>query len=88
LQNEPSGRLAEHWFHNFSQIFLADYKSHVKGQLFIPKAADFNMLIEVYLIERYLGDISWELQQKNNKQAIIPVRGILKIMNQSFINRL
>lgn len=88
LQNEPSGRLAEHWFHNFSQIFLANYKSHVNGQPFIPKEADFNMLIEVYLIDRYLEDISWELQQKNNKQAIIPVRGILKVMNESFINRL
>jgi maltose alpha-D-glucosyltransferase/alpha-amylase len=87
LQNEPSGRLAEHWFHNFSQIFIANYKENVKSQPFIPVENDFNMLIEMYMIDRYLANIEWELMQKHKKQAIIPVRGILKIMNKSFINR-
>ena len=87
LQNEPSGRLAEHWFHNFSQIFIANYKDQVKGKAFIPVEEDFNMLIEVYLIERYLTDIAWELAQKNKKKAIIPIRGVLKVMNESYINR-
>jgi len=87
LQNEPSGRLAEHWFHNFGQIFLVNYLDHVKGEPFIPDNEDFNMLIDVYLIERYLGDIAWELQQKNKKKAIIPIRGVLKVMKESFINR-
>jgi len=87
LQNEPSGRLAEHWFHNFGQIFLANYQEHVKGKAFIPIADDFNMLIDVYLIERYLGDITWEMQKKNKKKAIMPVRGVLKVLNRSFINK-
>lgn len=87
LQNEPSGRLAEHWFHNFGQIFLANYKDHVKGRTFIPGDADFRMLIDVYLIDRYLGDMTWELSQSNKKQSIIPIRGVLKVMNASFINR-
>ncbi len=87
LQNEPSGRLAEHWFHNFSQIFIANYKENVRSQPFIPVVDDFNMLIEIYMIERYLANLEWELMQKHKKQAIIPVRGILKIMNKSFINR-
>ncbi len=87
LQNEPSGRLAEHWFHNFGQIFLVNYLEHVKGEPFIPNREDFSMLIDVYLIERYLGDIAWELLQKNKKKAIIPIRGVLKVMKESFINR-
>ena len=87
LQNEPSGKLAEHWFHNFSQIFIANYKENVRSQPFIPVVDDFNMLIEIYMIERYLANLEWELMQKHKKQAIIPVRGILKIMNKSFINR-
>jgi maltose alpha-D-glucosyltransferase/alpha-amylase len=87
FQNEPSGRLAEHWFHNFGQIFLANYKEHVMNESFIPNNDDLSMLVDVYLIERYLGDIAWELQQKNKKKAIIPVRGVLKVMKQSFINR-
>jgi maltose alpha-D-glucosyltransferase/alpha-amylase len=87
LQNEPSGRLAEHWFHHFSQIFLVNYQRHVKGQPFIPTDSDFVMLIENYLTECYLNDMVWELRQKNKKKAIIPVRGILKTMSESFINK-
>lgn len=85
LQNEPSGWLAEHWFHNFSQIFISNYKDLVVGQQFIPTEKDLNMLLEVYQIERYLTDITWELNQPNRKNAIIPIRGILKILQKSFI---
>ena len=87
LQNEPSGRLAEHWFHNFSQIFISNYKDLVNNVQFIPAEKDFNMLLDIYRIERYLNDIAWELQQKNRKNAIIPVRGVLKILGKSFINK-
>ena len=86
LQNEPSGRLAEHWFHNFGQIFIANYIEHVTGEKFIPVKDDFNMLLEVYMIDKYFYDISWEMSNANKKKAIIPVRGILKVMNESFIN--
>ncbi len=86
LQNEPSGRLAEHWFHNFSQIFISNYKNLVEGEKFIPIEKDFNMLMEIYLAERYLSDIAWELNQKDRKKAIIPIRGILKIMHKSFMD--
>jgi len=85
LQNEPSGRLAEHWFHSFSQIFISNYKELVKGEKFTPVDADFNMLLGVYQIERYLADITWELNQKNRRNAIIPVRGVLKVLGKSFI---
>jgi maltose alpha-D-glucosyltransferase/alpha-amylase len=85
LQNEPSGRLAEHWFHSFSQIFISNYKDLVDGQKFIPIEADFNMLLEIYQMDRYLNDIAKELSQRNRKNAIIPIRGILKVMRKSFI---
>ncbi len=85
LHNEPSGRLAEHWFHNFSQIFISNYKELVSGEKFIPIDKDFNMLLDVFQVERYLADIAWELNQEDRKNAIIPVRGILKVLHKSFI---
>lgn len=87
LQNEPSGRLAEHWFHHVGQIFISNYQEYVKNQPFIPVKADFDMLVETYLIDRYLADMEWELLQKDRKRAIIPVRGVLKVLNASFINK-
>jgi maltose alpha-D-glucosyltransferase/alpha-amylase len=87
LQNEPSGRLAEHWFHNFSQIFIYNYSDMVKNVPFIPVDKDFNMLLDIYRVERYLNDTAWELKQKNRKNAIIPIRGILKILGKSFITK-
>ncbi len=85
FQNEPSGRLAEHWFHNFGQIFITNYRELVVGQRFIPKDQDFNLLLDVYQLERYLTDIVFELKQSNKKNAIVGVRGILKVMGKSFI---
>ena len=85
FQNEPSGRLAEHWFHNFGQIFISNYATLVTNEKFIPTKHDFNMLLDVYQIERYLSDIVWELKQKSRKNAIIPIRGLLKVMHKSFI---
>lgn len=85
LQNEPSGRLAEHWFHNFGQIFISNYKDLVSDEKFTPKESDFNMLLEIYQTEKYLSDILWEMKQDNKKNAIIPIRGILKILGKSFI---
>jgi len=85
LQNEPSGRLAEHWFHNFGQIFISNYKDLVQGQDFMPIEEDFNMLLDIYQIERYLNDIAWELKQENRRNAIIPIRGILNILGKSFV---
>ncbi len=85
LHNEPSGRLAEHWFHIFGQIFISNYKELVANEDFIPVDKDFNLLLDVNLIERYLADIIWELKQDDRKNAIIPIRGILKVMHKSFI---
>ena len=85
LQNEPSGRLAEHWFHNFSQIFISNYKETVNDEKFIPVETDFNMLLSVYQIERYLTDIAWEMKKKNWKNAIIPIRGVLNVIGKSFL---
>jgi len=85
LQNEPSGRLAEHWFHNFGQIFMSEYKEFVLNEKFTPDEADFNMLLSIYRIERYLSDIAWELKQKSRRNAIIPIRGILKELGKSFL---
>ena len=53
---------------------------------FIPNEEDFNMLMDVYQIDRYLSDITWEMKQNSRKNAIIPIRGILKVLGKSFLN--
>ncbi len=52
----------------------------------MPNLADQNMLIECYLTERYLNDMALSLERGDLRQAIIQVRGVLKILNKSFIN--
>lgn len=78
--NEPSGLLAEHWFHYISQIFLYNYKDITKNAPFMPVENDFNMLLEINMIEKYLVEAINELKKKDKSQAIVPVRGIAKLM--------
>ncbi len=85
LQNEPSGKLAEHWFHNIGQIFIANYKECIQGSELMPSEENFNLLLEIFLIEKYLYELEHELKLEDKQNAIIPVRGILKILNKSFI---
>ena len=85
-QNEPSGRLAEHWYHHIGQIFLINYLDAVNGRDFIPKGDDFKFLLDIYLIEKYLNDVPKAMKDDNKKKRIIPVRGILNVMNKSFIS--
>ena len=57
----------------------------IEIEKFIPVDEDFNMLLDVFQIERYLNDLVWELKQEKRRNAIIPIRGILKVMQKSFI---
>ncbi len=54
-QNEPSGLLAEFWFHHISQIFLAHYFDAVDGTPLAPEKKDFNILLITFLLEKYLA---------------------------------
>ena len=81
FQNAPSGELAEHWYHNIGQIFLVNYLDHVQGEAFIPEKKDFDMVLEVFLLEKYLTELQMELTKNNKSKAIIPVRGIAKILD-------
>jgi maltose alpha-D-glucosyltransferase/alpha-amylase len=80
FQNVPSGHIAEHWFHNVSQIFMVNYMDHVKGASFLPSGEDFDLLLETLLIERYLYEAEMELRKENKEKAIVAVRGIMKIL--------
>ncbi len=76
--NEPSGLLAEHWFHHISQIFLSSYRQTAGTAPFIPGKNDFDLLLETFMVEKYLNEAATELKKYNKSKAIIPVRGIAK----------
>lgn len=80
-QNEPSGTLAEFWFHHISQIFLINYLDRVAGEAFVPEGRDFNLLLENLLLEKYLANLESELRKEEKSRAIIAVRGINKILD-------
>jgi maltose alpha-D-glucosyltransferase/alpha-amylase len=80
LQNEPSGLLAEHWYHHIEQIFLVNYLELVSHAQFIPEQEDFNIILETLLLEKYLTELELEMKQKDQSRGIIPVRGISKIL--------
>lgn len=84
--NEPSGLLAEHWFHHISQIFLYSYINSTKEAPFIPLNSDFNMLLETFMIEKYLAETIKELKKKDKRQAIIPVRGVAKFLGTTIFD--
>ncbi len=78
--NEPSGLLAEHWFHHISQVFLSSYIQTTGNVPFIPPKEDFDLLLETFMIEKYLNETALELKKKDKSKAIIPVRGIAKFL--------
>jgi maltose alpha-D-glucosyltransferase/alpha-amylase len=80
FQNEPSGLLAEFWFHHISQIFVAHYLNLAKDAPFIPDQKDFNVLLITFLLEKYLALLEIELKKTDMSKTIIPVRGISKIL--------
>lgn len=81
FQNEPSGALAEFWYHHIAQIFLINYLDHVKDESFTPRGRDFTLLLENLLLEKYLSNLETELRKDDKTRAIISVRGINKILD-------
>jgi maltose alpha-D-glucosyltransferase/alpha-amylase len=83
FQNEPSGDLAEFWFHYVAQVFVSRYYELVKASPFIPAKSDFNILLVTFLLEKYLSQIEILGKDKDASRMIIPVRGISKLLNIS-----
>jgi len=70
------------WFHYISGFIVNSYIHHAKGEPFMPKnREDFNMLLEIFLLERCLTELRYELERKPAYIGI-PIRLIKYVCNQ------
>jgi maltose alpha-D-glucosyltransferase/alpha-amylase len=73
---------AEQWYHYVSGFFLTAYLEKVQGKDFIPaKKEDFDMLMQVFLLEKAIYELNYELNNRPD-WVIIPIRGVKYIMDR------
>jgi maltose alpha-D-glucosyltransferase/alpha-amylase len=75
------GPWAEAWFHRVSREFVTAYLEGVAPAHLLPPAEDDRRaLLELFVLEKALHEVEAELAHQSEK-AIIPIRGILRMMN-------
>ncbi|HEX3817831.1 MAG TPA: maltose alpha-D-glucosyltransferase [Chthoniobacterales bacterium] len=73
-------RWADLWYRQMSAYFLQSYLRTTSGAGFLPpKEADFQVLLEAYLLDKAVYEIGYELNHRPD-WVIIPVRGIKHIL--------
>ncbi|HEY5035763.1 MAG TPA: putative maltokinase, partial [Chthoniobacterales bacterium] len=73
-------RWADLWYRQMSSYFLQSYLRTTSGAGFLPpKDADFQVLLEAYLLDKAVYEIGYELNHRPD-WVIIPVRGIKHIL--------
>jgi len=83
INNEFDMKYPVRWFHYISGFMLNSYIENVEGAPFVPSdRADFDKLIEIFLIERCLTEINYELD-RNPVNIAIPIR-LIKYMYNHF----
>ena len=82
LNNQYDAKYAVRWFHYISSFLVDSYYNHVKGEPFIPaRKDDFDKLLEIFILERSLNELSKELTRRP-EYTVIPVRMIKYIFDQ------
>lgn len=73
------------WYANISSLFIQGYLKKAGDAVFMPPQRDFENLLNVFLIEKAVYEIAYEI---NNRPAwaVIPLKGITDIINL-FIKR-
>ena len=74
---------AERWHERACGAFLDAWRATTAGALFVPaERADFARLLDAFLLEKALYEVSYEL---NNRPAWlgIPLRGVLSILREN-----
>jgi maltose alpha-D-glucosyltransferase/alpha-amylase len=72
----------EIWFHYVSGRFLQAYLETVKGNGLLPEdAADINLLLNAYQIEKSLYELNYELNNRPD-WLLIPIKGILQLVHK------
>ena len=70
------------WFHYISGFLVNSYIGNAKGEPFMPKnREDFNTLLEIFLLERCLTEMQYELDRKPANLGI-PIRLIKYVCDQ------
>jgi maltose alpha-D-glucosyltransferase/alpha-amylase len=71
---------ADFWVHYMSGFFMRAYLDEIKGSGFIPEdEADFEVLIQTYLLENALHWFNYEVAHRPQR-AVIPLRIIQTII--------
>ena len=73
--------LAEAWRQVARRRFIEGYREHIDGCLAVPReTADFDRLLELFLIEKGIYEILYEAANRPTWVAI-PVRGVLGLLD-------
>jgi maltose alpha-D-glucosyltransferase/alpha-amylase len=71
---------AKIWAHYMAGFFMKAYLETVKESQFIPKdTEDLQMMLDTYMLEKSMYDLSYELKNKADS-AIIPIKSIKAIL--------
>ncbi|MGI4751306.1 MAG: maltose alpha-D-glucosyltransferase [Janthinobacterium lividum] len=74
---------AEQWYHYVSGFFMNAYLDTVKEARFVPKdKEELNILLQVFLLEKALNELVYELNQRPD-WVIIPLKGIIYMVKNS-----
>jgi maltose alpha-D-glucosyltransferase / alpha-amylase len=74
---------AEVWYDSMVAAFLTGYLPKAReAELVPPEQADWEILMEIFLAERHLYELGFELQ-KDRDMAQIPLRGLLRLLEDS-----
>ena len=73
-------RWADLWYRHMSSVFLQSYLQTTAGAVFVPqKSDDLQILLEAYLLDKAVYEISYELNNRPD-WVVIPIRGIKHIL--------
>jgi maltose alpha-D-glucosyltransferase/alpha-amylase len=78
---------ADWWYHHFSAVFLSAYKEELgEGSALIPKSeADTELLLTVFLLEKAIYELTYELNNRPDWSAI-PLTAIKQILDEHRTN--
>lgn len=75
------GPWARFWYQWTSAAFVKEYLTHLADATFLPKNRDeFRLLLELYLLEKSLYELDYELNNRPDWIAI-PMQGVLDVLN-------
>lgn len=73
---------AETWYYYITRFYMSGYLEVVNNHDFLPdNAEDFELLLEIFLLEKAVYELSYELNNRPD-WVIIPLRGIQRIIEK------